>query len=270
MASVFKGYNGVTRNRERFTWSKTDGWQSEVTYEGSRANILNIAGNVSLWADDLSIDADGPTASLIARVGRDVTGAADNAATDVTTSWNLQSNEVQRDLREATVIRELSETQIVAVERAATAAKVYTETAVASSFIPATGWNTAQKNLFWFYVRDQHNFLDHEFVLSKNELVTSYYTVGVSMAGVGKLWTASQITAAEGALPDAMAASVTSIASNTTPTNDGLAMPDGVNKWYYRWLKKAPNITQTSGGKFERSTEWWLGLWPTWLYPTQA
>jgi hypothetical protein len=270
MASVFKGYNGVTRNRERFTWSKTDGWQSEVTYEGSRANILAISGNVSLWADDLSIDADGPTATLIARVGRDVTGAADNAATDVTTSWNLQSNEVQRDLREATVVRGLSETQIVAVERAATNAKAASEAATAASFIDGS-WNTTQKNLFWFFVRDQFNFLDHEFVLSKTELVTSYYTVGVSMAGVNRLWTPSQITAAEGSLPDAMAASVTSIASNTTPSTDGDAMPnDSSNYWRYRWLKKAPNITQTSGGKFERSTEWWLALWPTWLYPVHS
>ena len=78
MSAVFKGYNGVTRNKERFTWSKTEGWQSEVVYEGSRLNILNIAGNVSLWADELSIDADGPTSTLTARVGRDVTGAAEN------------------------------------------------------------------------------------------------------------------------------------------------------------------------------------------------
>ena len=266
MSSIFKGYNGVVQNRERFTWSKTDGWQSEVTYEGSRLNITAIAGNVRLWADELSIDADGPTASLTARVGRDVTGAAGNSATDVVTSWNLQSNEVQRDLRESDVLHGVSETDIVAVERAATNAKAASETVDAVAFIVA-GWSAAQKNLFWFFVRDQSNFLDYEFALSKSELVTSYYTVGVSMAGVGKLWTTSQITAAEGALPDAMAASLTSIASNTTPTNDGLVMPDGVNKWHYRWLKKAPNITQTSGGKFERSTEWWLGLWPTWLYP---
>ena len=267
MSATFKGYNGVTQNQQRFSWSKTDGWQSEVTYEGSRLNILAIAGNVSGWADDLSIDADGPTASLTARVGRDVTGAADNAATDVTTSWNLQSNEVQRDLREATVVRGLSETQIVAVERAATNAKAASATATAASFIDGS-WNTAQKNLFWFFVRDQFNFLDHEFVLSKTELVTSYYTVGVSMAGVGKIWTSSQITTAEGALPDAMAASITSIVSNTTPSTDGDAMPnDSSNFWRYRWLKKAPNITQAAGGKFERSTEWWLALWPTWLYP---
>ena len=269
MSAVFKGYNGVTRNKERFTWSKTEGWQSEVVYEGSRLNILNIAGNVSLWADELSIDADGPTSTLTARVGRDVTGAADNSATDVVTSWNLQSNEVQRDLREADVLHGVSETDIVAVERASANAKAASATAAASTFIDA-GWSNTQKNLFWFFVRDQVNFLDYEFALSKNELVTSYYTIGVSMAGVGKLWTTSQITATEGALPAAMAASVTSIASNTTPTNDGQTMPDGSNKWYYRWLKKAPNITQASGGKFERSTEWWLGLWPTWLYPTQT
>jgi hypothetical protein len=119
-------------------------------------------------------------------------------------------------------------------------------------------------------MRDQFNWLDFEFALTKRELVTSYYSIGVSMAGVGKLWTSDQIAAAEGELPAAMAASVTSIVSNTTPANDNLTMKDGVNKFYYRWLKKAPNITQTSGGKFERTTEYWLALWPTWLYPAYS
>ena len=238
-------------------------------YEGSRLHILGIAGNVSNWADEISIDAGGPTATLTATVSRDVTGAADNAATDVTTTWDLNSNEVQRDLREHDNVRSLNDNQITDVERAAAKAKASTETADASTFIDS-GWNAAQKNLFWFFLRDQFNWLDYEFALTKRELVTSYYTVGVSMAGVGKLWTGSQITTAEGALPAAMAASINSIASNTTPTNDGSNMADGSSKWYYRWLKKAPNITQTNGGKFERTTEFWLGLWPTWLYPAYS
>ena len=269
MSAVFKGYNGVTQTDQRFTWSKTDGWQSQVVYEGSRQHILGIAGNVTNWADEISIDTSGPTATLSATVGRDVTGASDNAATDVTTSWDLNSNEVQRDLREADKTINLTEDQITDVERAAAKAKSATETSASSTFYKAT-WTADQKNLWWFFMRDQFNWLDFEFALTKRELVTSYYSIGVSMAGVGKLWTSDQIVAAEGALPAAMAASVTSIVSNTTPANNNLTMKDGVNKFYYRWLKKAPNITQTSGGKFERTTEYWLALWPTWLYPAYS
>ena len=267
--AVFKGYNGVTQTDTRFTWSKTEGWQSQVVYEGSRAHILGIAGNVTLWADEIQIDTDGPTSRLTATVGRDVTGAANDAAVDITTTWDLNSNEVQRDLREADAVRSLSDNQITDVERAAAKAKASTETANASTFI-GSGWNASQKNLFWFFLRDQYNWLDFEFALTKRELVSSLYTVGVSMAGVGKLWTKTQIEAAEGTLPTAMAASISAIASNTTPANDNTNMADGTSKWYYRWLKKAPNITQTTGGKFERTTEYWLGLWPTWLYPAYS
>lgn len=269
MAATFRGYNGVTQNKQTFQWSKTDGWQSQVTYEGSRMQILGIAGNVSLWADSIDIDTSGPTATLTATVGRDVTGAADNAATDVTTSWDLNSNEVQADLRMHPSTLSLSDNQITAVERAASKAKAASETANASTFIDGS-WNGSQKNLFWFFIRDQYNWLDYEFALTKRELVTSFYTIGVSMAGVGKLWTSSQIVSAEGQLPAAMSASITSIESNTTPSFNNSTMADGTNKWYYRWLKKAPNITQTTGGKFERTTEYWLALWPTFLYPAYS
>ena len=266
---VFKGYQGATQTSSSFSWNKTEGWQSRVVYEGSHATIRGIAGNVTLWADEIQIDSDNATSRLTATVGRDVTGAADNAAVDITTTWDLNSNEVQRDLREADAVRSLSDNQITDVERAAAKAKASTETANASTFI-GSGWNASQKNLFWFFLRDQYNWLDFEFALTKRELVSSLYTIGVSMAGVGKLWTSGQIEAAEGALPTAMAASVTAIASNTTPTNNNANMADGSSKWYYRWLKKAPNITQTTGGKFERTTEYWLGLWPTWLYPVYS
>lgn len=276
MSAIIKGYKGVVQNGVRVSYSQSDGWESEVTYEGPKANIFAIAGNVKQWADDFTINAGaGPTATLVARIGRDIYGTADNSAVDVVTTWDLDSNEVQRDMREvggATgyAADKLTDDQVKEVEKAATDAK---NSDSASSGFPSTGrtgWNNAQKNLFWFFMRDQFNWMDYEFVLSKRELVTSYYTVGVSMAGINKLWTTSQITATEGAFPAAMAASVTSIFSNSTPEKDGEPMPDGANYWRYRWLKKAPNITQTAGGKFERSTEWWLGLWPTWIYPVYS
>ena len=125
-----------------------------------------------------------------------------------------------------------------------------------------------QKKPILVLLRDQYNWLDFEFALTKRELVSSLYTVGVSMAGVGKLWTKTQIETAEGTLPTAMAASISAIAANTTPTNDNANMADGTSKWYYRWRKA--NITQTTGDKFERTTEYWLGLWPTWLYPAYS
>ena len=106
-------------------------------------------------------------------------GPANSAATDITTTWNLNSNEVQRDLREADIVRGLTETQIVVVERAANKARDMNQTSNASTFIDSN-WDVRQKNLFYFFVRDQFNFLDYEFALTKRELVTSYYTVGVS------------------------------------------------------------------------------------------
>ena len=276
MSGVIKGYTGVVQNGVRVSYSKSEGWQSEVTYEGPKANIFAIAGNVKQWADDFTINAGaGPTATLTARIGRDIYGSANSAAVDVVTTWDLNSNEVQRDLREVAGADSLNDDQVKVVEKAARDAKNSDSTA---STYPASGaaggvqsgWNAAQKNLFWFFIRDQFNWMDYEFVLTKRELVTSYYTVGVSMAGVNKLWNTAQINSAEGAFPDAMTASVSAIFSNTTPARDNSTMPDVSSKWLYRWLKKAPNITQTAGGKFERSTEWWLGLWPSWIYPAHT
>tara|TARA_S200002703_G_C3753168_1_gene231734 strand:- start:113 stop:928 length:816 start_codon:yes stop_codon:yes gene_type:complete len=268
MSGVIKGYKGVVQNGVRISYSQNDGWESEITYEGPKANIFAIAGNVKQWADDFTINAGaGPTATLVAKVGRDIYGSADNAAVDVVTTWDLNSNEVQRDLREVAGADTLSDDKIKEVEKAANDAKASDN--AASSF-PAGGrssWGAAEKNLFWFFMRDQFNWMDFEFALTKRELVTSYYTVGVSMAGINKLWTTAQINATEGAFPNAMAASVTAIFANSTPTKNNTNMADETSKWYYRWLKKAPQITQTAGGKFERTTEWWLGLWPTWIYP---
>ena len=276
MSGVIKGYKGVVQNGVRISYSQNDGWESEITYEGPKANIFAIAGNVKQWADDFTINAGaGPTATLVAKVGRDIYGSADNAAVDVVTTWDLNSNEVQRDLREVAGADTLTDDQVKVVEKAANDAK---NSDNATSTYPASGaaggvqsaWNAAQKNLFWFFMRDQFNWMDFEFALTKRELVTSYYTVGVSMAGINKLWTTAQINATEGAFPNAMAASVTAIFANSTPTKNNTNMADGTNKWYFRWLKKAPQITQTAGGKFERTTEWWLGLWPTWIYPAHT
>ena len=276
MSAVFKGYKGVVQNGVRVSYSKTDGWQSEITYEGPKVSVLAIAGNVKLWADDFTINAgSGPTATLTARIGRDVYGSADTVSTDVTTTWDLNSNEVQRDLREVPAAQALTNDEVKVVEKAASDAKA-SDTA-ASTFQAAgaaggvqSAWSAEQKNLFWFFMRDQYNWMDYEFALTKRELVTSYYTIGVSMAGVGKLWTAAQIEAAEGSPPAAMVASINAITSETTPSTDNTTMADGTSKFYYRWLKKAPNITQTAGGKFERTTEWWLGVWPTWIYPVYS
>jgi hypothetical protein len=82
--------------------------------------------------------------------------------------------------------------------------------------------------------------------------------------GVGYIWTTAQLATAEG-MPAMIQATISDIAAPSFTVDSDITGTGFTYKW--RWLKKSPQVTQVSGGKFERNQEWQLNIWPNFVYP---
>ena len=272
MATIV-GAEKVVKTGKRYSWNKASGWTSEVRYQGEKDAVRGLISRFVPRVDDVSYETNGATATLTARINRDITGGGGGESeAEVTTTWELIGQDSQKDIREHWRVLNLHPNTIKDVEKAADKLNDGTYANAAAAFAvdihtgtTSTGsWTNNAKFLFFMLSKGQESWLDFEYVLRKTELVASDYQRQMATSGVGYIWTTAQVASAEG-MPPMIQATISDI---NAPT---FTVPSDVSGTGYtykcRWLKKSPQITQVAGGKFERNQEWQLNIWPNFVYP---
>jgi hypothetical protein len=273
--AIIKGTAAPQQNKRSWTFNRRTGWTSTQTFEGERQNILRLAGRYSTIADTLNVNTDGPTATMTAQFGKDDTAPNTPNADVMPTTWELMGQSVQRDVSDnpkANAIKDFRD--ITHIKKQAKdildPSKTVTITnALATSLPSGTGWSSVHKVLLYKYAFRQENSLTTEWVLRKNQVVTSNYELRLATSGVDQIWTATQLFRGETDVPVALMSSVSATTKPAAALFDGSGdLLNSTNYSHvYGWLKQAPQMTYTTGGQVERSQEWWLNYWFTFDYP---
>jgi len=104
----------------------------------------------------------------------------------------------------------------------------------------------------------QRDYYVSEYVFSVSQAISNRYAGTVGLANVLKVYGGSQLIA-ETSPPSGLFAPIDQVMASVDP---GTTYTDRA----FGWLKQAPRI-QATGIKFQITNEWYLGLWPTVLYP---
>ena len=280
MPAKIKGTDIPQLNKKQYTFDKRNGWSSTETFEGERDNILRLAGRYSFIADTLNVSTDGPTATMTAQFARDNTAPETPNADVIPTTWELMGQAVQRDVSENPKANDIKDFRDIAHIKAE--AKKLTDpnktplysvaNALATTLPSTASWSNVHKILLIKYALRQENTLTTEWVLRKNQIVTSEYELKLATTGIDQVWTHGAVFKGESNIPSALVKSISSVArgQKTAFGGTGDILAGQGYKFNYGWLKQAPQMTYTTGGQVERSQEWWLNYWFSFDYPLFA
>jgi len=159
--------------------------------------------------------------------------------------WELQPNMVEKDFLDAdiAIFNALTNDQKKLIRDALTATGV---TALTGDSLTAFKLKTAGVNSVVIFAP----------IIRRTRIVRRDYTLKDAQTNVGSIITAANFQSVEG---------VPSILLFNIPSNSNPTRADGVTT-IYGWLKKAPVITQISGGKWNLQQEWAYGSWASALY----
>jgi hypothetical protein len=273
--AIIKGTDQPQLNKRAYSFDKRTGWTSTQIIEGERDNILRLAGRYSFIADTLDISTDGPTATMTARFGKDDTSPETPGTGVIPTTWELMGQSVQRDVSDNPKANSIKDFRDIAhIKKLAKdildPSKTVTITNALATTLPSTAsWSPVHKVLLYKYAFRQENTLTTEWVLRKNQVVTSNYELELATAGVDQIWTSTKLFKGETNVPVALMKSVSATTKPTAAlfaTAGDLLETTGYD-YVYGWLKQAPQMTYTTGGQVERSQEWYLNYWFTFDYP---
>lgn len=274
MATI-KGTDEPQLSRRQYSFNRRNGWSSVETYEGEKENILRLAGRYSFIADSVDINTDGPTATMTARFANDNTAPNSPNSGILPTTWELHAQTVQRDVSDNPKANDIKDFRDIAHIRAQ--GKKLTDpnithtvaNALATSLPSGASWDSVHKVLLYKYAMGQNNSLTTEWVLRKNQVVTSNYELELATEGIDMIWTPGRVVKSETNVPVALVKSISNVvkADKTTFGASGDLLASTGYKHIYGWLKQAPQMTYTTGGMVERSQEWWLNYWFTFDFP---
>lgn len=244
---MIKGSGLKTRqaDEERFVqgsgWTTVEVWEGPETAIRSEAHILALTGNYS----DIDVSA---IDNVQFRLRASRAGAVGSEEEFINT-WELIGQIKQEDIYNHPNSRAISDENIGNI-------KLYARdpSLRINSSPPLTGATIAGAVQLWNLVKnDQLHYQDSYYALRHTLTLNTFAQVNASMANVNRLHTLEQ-------LPSGITPSVLQAITN-------IPAPDPVpDDFVFQWLKQTPQITASINARPQVQEEWWLDLWPTFLY----
>ena len=240
------------------------GFSSVYTYEGSQLAIFGLATNVRADQKYVIDDSDKPLYKLI--ISSPDSGSPD-PATDYVLEWELLGNDNERSIYDHPNSRYLGTAMLTAIKIAVKTVED-AETLDASATVTdeetnlttlATGLGISAINsvkLFRLLIKGTTSYVTSQYVLRRTQTVSSRAQLEYTFSNVDKIHTSAQVFA-DGTMPQPVQFAIATIPA-----------PISQAGYEWGWLKKTPSITQTAGGRFQGTQEWWLDQWSTFLYDT--
>lgn len=219
------------------------GWATRHTYEGTN---VAIRAAIPLWtpdAESIELDLSGPTGTAVVVYARDVEGNPDPAVSpeaESETTWELDGNEVVKDLFEHPDVASLSQSVVATL-------KEQLNNFDSGVTVDLSSLSSVNQGWFALLIKGVRQFTSVQWVLRKTVTVPRTYPNQVSLTGVNQLWTPTQITG----IPSSVLFDINQIEE---PSN----IPSA---FFWSWLKKSPRVSRSSNGRFQMVEEWWLDAW---------
>ena len=234
---IKKGNVGVVACDPEIEWSSTNGFRATRKFRGLKADILGQVPLMQLagYSFRITPDEDGPMADCVMTAPDAQDGAAANAETELTTTWTVAGNDIEKDLEAHPNWLSMAETERELLREYKAGSKKESE---------VTTTTTHGDNFKTLIKAGTTSYTISQIVVQRTMTVGPGYAGAAAMTNINGIYSEAGLASAE-----------------SIPSTIVFTMLSG----YY--LKRTPTITQQPNGRFQIVTEWWhADTWSETLY----
>lgn len=266
---------GILRGQVTFTersrsrrWSQDGGWQTIIEYVGPTDDLEANVESARVGALDLTVShSAGPTSTMTVTYGDQQSGEAEE---ETNAYWELLAEDTQHDLWDAPGFSAFNEEDKVKFQKALADYEAG-EWKSGSNPYEFSASVLSEVDLLLKVARIAKTYTRESWVLRKTQVIGTYYRVrfnqlgasasdlDVTLRGVGRVFSTSQLIATESAMPSSIVAALNSYPVQPAKTN-----------FYWGWLKRIPTLTSKAGNKLDAVQEFRMGYYPATYYSTYA
>lgn len=237
---IRKGNVSVIEQDPEIEWNSTSGFRATRKFRGLKEDILGMvpAMRQAGYTFRISPDEDGPMSECVMTAPDAQDGADPSADTEITTTWTVAGNDIEKDLEAHPNWLDLAETERELLREYKAGSKKESEVTVAG------GLSTYATNFKALIKAGTTSYTMSQIVVQRTMTVGPGYAGAAAMSYINRIYSQGGLTTAEG-----------------IPLTIVFTMLAG----YY--LKRTPTITQQPNGRFQITNEWWhADTWSTTLY----
>jgi len=234
---IKKGNVGVVEQDREIEWSSTNGFRSTRKFRGLKDDILGMVPSMRRAGFSFRItpDENGPMSECVMTAPDAQDGADASAETEITTTWTVAGNDIEKDLESHANWLNLEEAEREALREYKAGSKKESE---------VTTTTTHGGNFKTLIKAGTTSYTISQIVVQRTMTVGPGYAGAAAMSNINGIYSASGLSSTE----------------NIPPT-----IVFTLLSGYY--LKRTPTITQQPNGRFQITNEWWhADTWSTTLY----
>ena len=234
---IRKGNVTVVEQDSEIEWNALTGYRATRKFRGLKDDILGMvpAMRQAGFTFRITPDESGPMSECVMTAPDAQDGADPSADTEITTTWTVAGNDIEKDLESHPNWLDLAETERELLREYKDGTKKESE---------ALTTTTHGNNFKTLIKAGTTSYTMSQIVVQRTMTVGPGYAGAAAMTNINRIYSQTGLTAAEG-----------------IPLTIVFTMLPG----YY--LKRTPTITQQPNGRFQITNEWWhADTWSTTLY----
>jgi len=234
---IKKGNITITEYDPEIEWSSANGYRATRKFRGLKSDILGQvpAMRQAGYTFRITPDEDGPFAECTMTAPDAQDGADSSAETELTTTWTVAGNDIEKDLESHPNWLNMAETERELLREYKAGSKKESE---------VTTTTTHGANFKTLIKAGTTSYTISQIVVQRTMTVGPGFAGAAAMSNINGIYSANGLTLAE-----------------SIPQTIVFTLLSG----YY--LKRTPTITQQPNGRFQIVNEWWhADTWSTTLY----
>ena len=234
---IKKGNVSVIEQDPEIEWNSTTGFRATRKFRGLKDDILGMVPSMRQagYTFRITPDESGPMSECVMTAPDAQDGADASAETEITTTWTVAGNDIEKDLESHANWLNLEEAEREALREYKAGSKKESE---------VTTTTTHGGNFKTLIKAGTTSYTISQIVVQRTMTVGPGYAGAAAMSNINGIYSASGLSSTE----------------NIPPT-----IVFTLLSGYY--LKRTPTITQQPNGRYQITNEWWhADTWSTTLY----
>ena len=234
---IKKGNVSVIEQDPEIEWNSTTGFRATRKFRGLKDDILGMVPSMRQagYTFRITPDEDGPMSECVMTAPDAQDGADASAETEITTTWTVAGNDIEKDLESHANWLSMDEAEREALREYKAGSKKESEVETTT---------TNGSNFKALIKAGTTSYTISQIVVQRTMTVGPGYAGAAAMSNINGIYSASGLSAAE-----------------NIPATIVFTLLSGF------YLKRTPTITQQPNGRFQIPNEWWhADTWSTTLY----
>ena len=240
---IKKGNVSVIEQDPEIEWSSTTGFRATRKFRGLKDDIVGMVPSMRQagYSFRITPDESGPMAECVMTAPDAQDGADASAETEITTTWTVAGNDIEKDLESHPDWIDLAQSTRENLRDFKNGSKKEGDVTLA----PDDLTNPDAQDFLDLIKAGTTSYTISQIVVQRTMTVNPTYSAGSdSMVNVNRIYSKAGLSTAE-----------------SIPGTIFFSLLDG------QYLKRTPTITQQGNGRYQITNEWWhADTWSTLLY----